>query len=116
MTSDQISVVELAAKLAMIIEAKEHTNGNCPDKRTGLEVQTESRMRNKVQGAMRMLKIFKTLREENEIVTKLKGICPGHRLAPGLLMDGKAALQSELSKFKQAKILDARFERKPSKK
>ena len=43
-----------------------------------------------------MARMFKTLLQENETVIRLKGVCPGHRLAPGLLLAGKDRMRSEL--------------------
>lgn len=40
-----------------------------------------------------MMKMFKTLREENESVVKLKGICADGKLPKGLLLEGKKALE-----------------------
>jgi len=58
----------------------------------------------------RMMKMFKTLREENESVVKLKGIYADGKLPKGLLLEGKKALESELvdksGVFKNAKIMD----------
>lgn len=58
----------------------------------------------------RMMKMFKTLREENENVVKLKGICADGMLPKGLLLEGKKALEDELidrnDVFKNAKKLD----------
>jgi serine/threonine-protein phosphatase 2B catalytic subunit len=95
----------------MVIEAKQHAVGGKNEK---VSFQDESRVKGKMTAVMHMLRIFKTLREENETVMQLKGVCPGHRLAPGLIMQGKAALTSELERFKQAQLLDAKFEKRPA--
>lgn len=65
----------------------------------------------------RMMKMFKTLREENESVVKLKGIYADGKLPKGLLLEGKKALESELvdrsGVFQNAKKLDAMNEAMP---
>jgi len=65
----------------------------------------------------RMIKMFKTLREENESVVQLKGICPDGKVPKGLLLEGKKALENELvdrSKvFVNAKKLDQMNEAMP---
>lgn len=75
-------------------------------------------MRNKVKAMSRMIKMFKTLREENESVIKLKGICADGKVPRGLLLEGKKAIESELndksSLFSNAKKLDAMNEAMPS--
>jgi serine/threonine-protein phosphatase 2B catalytic subunit len=53
-------------------------------------------LRNKVKAMSRMMKMFKTLREEHESVVKLKGIYADGKLPQGLLLEGKKALESEL--------------------
>lgn len=53
-------------------------------------------LRNKVKAMSRMMKMFKTLREENESVVQLKGICPDGRVPKGLLLEGKKAIESEI--------------------
>merc|ERR1712136_237397 len=55
------------------------------------EVSAHDRIRKKVKTIGRMARMFKTLRQENETVIRLKGVCPGHRLAPGLLLAGRTA-------------------------
>lgn len=75
-------------------------------------------LRNKVKAMSRMMKMFKTLREENESVVQLKGICPDGKVPKGLLLEGKKAIENELvdrSKvFSNAKKLDAMNEAMPS--
>ena len=63
------------------------------------------------------MKMFKTMREENESVVQLKGICPDGKVPKGLLLEGKRAIENELvdrSKvFTNAKKLDAMNEAMP---
>ena len=76
-------------------------------------------LRNKVRAMSKMMKMFKTLREENESVVQLKGICPDGKVPKGLLIEGKKAIENELidrSKvFTNAKRLDAMNEGMPMK-
>lgn len=63
------------------------------------------------------MKLFKTLREENESVVQLKGICPDGKVPKGLLLEGKKAIENELydraGVFTNAKKLDAMNEAMP---
>ena len=65
----------------------------------------------------KMMKMFRTLREENESVVQLKGICPDGKVPKGLLLEGKKALENELidrqSVFSNAKKLDSMNEAMP---
>jgi len=49
-------------------------------------------LRNKVRAMSKMMKMFKTLREENESVVQLKGICPDGKVPKGLLLEGSKAI------------------------
>jgi serine/threonine-protein phosphatase 2B catalytic subunit len=75
-------------------------------------------LRNKVKAMSRMMKMFKTLREENESVVQLKGICPDGKVPKGLLLEGKRAIENELvdrqGVFSNAKVLDRMNEAMPS--
>lgn len=66
-----------------------------------------------------MMRMFKTLREENESVVQLKGICPDGKVPMGLLLEGKRAIENELvdrSKvFVNAKKMDSVNEGMPLK-
>jgi serine/threonine-protein phosphatase 2B catalytic subunit len=74
-------------------------------------------LRNKVRAMSRMMKMFKTLREENESIVQLKGICPDGKVPMGLILEGKKALESELLDrkdfFSKAKELDSVNEAMP---
>jgi len=43
--------------------------------------------------------MFKTIREEHETITQLKGLTPGHRIPYGLILEGKEALRGAVEKF-----------------
>mmetsp|Transcript_102123 Transcript_102123/g.317677 ORF Transcript_102123/g.317677 Transcript_102123/m.317677 type:complete len:242 (+) Transcript_102123:116-841(+) len=77
------------------------------------EPDVRDRMRKKVRTIARMARMFKTLRQENETVIRLKGVCPGHKLAPGLLLAGKDRMNSELEMFGHVAGIDAVNEKRP---
>ena len=77
--------------------------------------ERNDRLRKKVRTIARMARMFKTLRQENESVIRLKGVCPGHRLPPGLLLAGKSGLDTELERFENAKTVDVMNEKRPEK-
>ena len=74
-------------------------------------------LRNKVLAMSRMMKIFKSLREESETVMQLKGLCPDNKVPAGLILKGKQAMEAEIKDkvglFKDAKQLDMINERMP---
>lgn len=60
-----------------------------------------------------MMKMFNTLRQENELVVQLKGLCPGHKIPMGLLMAGKESMKDALNSFERAKKMDLMNEKRP---
>jgi len=70
----------------------------------------------KVKFITLMMKMYKTLREENELIMKLKGFCPGNKIPRGILMQGPEALKTgknfynhllAYERYKNAKQLDS---------
>jgi len=76
--------------------------------------RNRERLRQKVKFAARMARMYRTLRQENDLITQLKGVCPGHRLKLGLLLDGRESLRTELDLFKFAQGIDKNNEARPS--
>ena len=70
-------------------------------------------IRKKIKSIGKMMKLFKILREENELVVQLKGVCPGHKVPVGLLREGRSAMQSALQDFNLAKEWDLVNEKRP---
>ena len=64
-----------------------------------------SAMKNKIRSIGKMASIFKTLRQEHESITKLKGLCPGYKIPPGTLTSGAEAIEEAIVQFEKAKKL-----------
>ena len=111
LTDDQNQTVDMATRLAALIANENAKARESEGKKIDPEVR--DRMRKKVRSIARMARMFKTLRQENETVVRLKGVCPGHKLAPGLLLAGKERLTSELEMFTHAQGIDLVNEKRP---
>eukprot|EP00919_Chromeraceae_sp_WS-2016_P062539 GHVR01148029.1.p1 GENE.GHVR01148029.1~~GHVR01148029.1.p1 ORF type:complete len:528 (+),score=102.29 GHVR01148029.1:170-1753(+) len=70
-------------------------------------------LKSKVKTVSRMMRMFKTLRQENELIVQLKGQTPGHRIPMGALVEGRRGLQSELDTFCCLKQVDMKNEGRP---
>ena len=70
-------------------------------------------LRSKVRTMSRMLKMFKTLREEREAITKLRGLCPDSKIPRGLLLEGGDAIKNAIDQFTKAKEMDKQNEAMP---
>ena len=57
--------------------------------------------------------MFKTLREEEEIILQLKGLCPDNKVPKGLLQQGKEAILTAVDAFQKAKDWDSINEKRP---
>eukprot|EP00382_Lankesteria_abbotti_P004848 CAMPEP_0113849824 /NCGR_PEP_ID=MMETSP0372-20130328/3410_1 /TAXON_ID=340204 /ORGANISM="Lankesteria abbotti" /LENGTH=125 /DNA_ID=CAMNT_0000819787 /DNA_START=1 /DNA_END=378 /DNA_ORIENTATION=+ /assembly_acc=CAM_ASM_000359 len=73
------------------------------EQRVQISKERAEALRKKVQSVARLMRVFKTLRQQNELIVQLKGVTPGHRIPPGALMQGKEGLKNELDKFRDAK-------------
>ncbi len=69
--------------------------------------------KSKIKICTTMLKMMKTLREENELIVKIKGLCPGNKIPRGLIIQGPNALKSAFEKYNEAKKQDSINEMHP---
>ena len=60
-----------------------------------------------------MLKLHRTIREERELIMKLKGFCPGNKIPRGILLQGPGAIKTAYERYKNAKNLDIINEKRP---
>jgi len=111
LSMDQNAAVELAHRLSLANGAggEAGTGGSAG---TG-EEDSRDRVRKKVRTIAKMARMFKTLRQENETVIRLKGVCPGDKLPPGLLLAGREKMESELSMFASVGGIDKVNEKRP---
>lgn len=62
-----------------------------------------------------MSRMFNTLREEHEMILKIKNISPDGKLPRGILLDGKPAIKHAAKQFNIAQELDRENEKRPKK-
>merc|ERR1712194_466608 len=104
-----MGVLNLTARLATGLQHTTKAESEAASQKEG----GKDRVRKKVRTIARMARMFKTLRQENESVIRLKGVCPGHRLPAGVLLAGKTSLLTELDRFDNAKNVDSMNEKRP---
>lgn len=78
--------------------------------------QRQEIMKAKVMAVGRVHKMFSTLREESELLLKLKNMSPDGKLPKGILLKGRPAIKNALKEFEVAKKLDQVNEKRPTKK
>lgn len=70
-------------------------------------------LRNKVKTLGRLGKMYTTLKEEHQMLLKIKEMAPDGKLPRGLLLEGKPAIKFALKSFSLAKDLDKENEKRP---
>eukprot|EP01104_Vermistella_antarctica_P007848 TRINITY_DN1944_c0_g2_i1.p1 TRINITY_DN1944_c0_g2~~TRINITY_DN1944_c0_g2_i1.p1 ORF type:complete len:600 (+),score=201.13 TRINITY_DN1944_c0_g2_i1:185-1801(+) len=70
-------------------------------------------IRNKIRAMGRLSKWMKTLREEREVILKLKGLTDRNVIPRGLLSEGADAIYEAVGNFERAKAADAENEHRP---
>ena len=72
-----------------------------------------NKLRSKVKVFARMQKMFTTLKDESELILKLKGMAPDGKIPRGLLLEGRPAIKDALKEFNRAKEVDKINEKRP---
>jgi serine/threonine-protein phosphatase 2B catalytic subunit len=57
--------------------------------------------------------MHKTLKEENEAIIKLKGMCPDNKIPKGLLRKGQEAINDAVEAYELALEMDEENEKRP---
>jgi len=63
-----------------------------------------------------MNKMFTVLREDSELILKIKNISPDGKLPRGLLLEGKTGIKHKAKQFNIASELDKVNEKRPTRK
>ena len=59
------------------------------------------------------MKIFNTLRNENESILQLKGMCPDNKIPKGLLFESHQGIIGAIESYNFTKNLDKTNEKRP---
>jgi serine/threonine-protein phosphatase 2B catalytic subunit len=106
-------VSEKISEMLMQIIKKQDLEPNPNNDSKIIEENVTESLRMKVKIITVLMKMFRTLREERELIMKLKGFCPGNKIPRGILIQGPKALKSALERYKNAKKLDEDNESMP---
>ena len=74
-----------------------------------------SKIKMKIKTMARMQKMFSTLKNESEMLIKIKGMSPDGKIPRGLLLDGRPAIRDSFREFSNAAKLDKVNEKMPQK-
>lgn len=70
-------------------------------------------LRIKIAVCSTMMRMFRALREERELILKLKGFCPGNKIPKGILIQGSEAIKSAFERYSKVKLADSSNEIRP---
>jgi hypothetical protein len=70
-------------------------------------------IQSKIHTVAKMTKMLQTLREESELILKIKNISPDGKLPRGLLLEGKPAIKNAAKQFNFALEIDKENEKRP---
>lgn len=78
--------------------------------------EASSSIKMKILICSTLMRMFRTLREEKELIIKLKGFCPGNKIPKGLLLLGSSAIKNAYDRYTQVKTMDLINEQRPKNK
>ena len=101
-------VSEKISEMLIHIIKKDPTfnDSNDNDSSTIIDETITNSLKMKVQFITMLMKMYRTLREESELIMKLKGFCPGNKIPRGILIQGPDALKTAYERYKNVKKLD----------
>jgi serine/threonine-protein phosphatase 2B catalytic subunit len=70
-------------------------------------------LKDKVIAVTKMMKMYKVLREENELVLQLKQLSHNQKIPAGLLSEGRDGIQKAIASFKSIQETDKSNEGRP---
>lgn len=111
-------VIEKVLNLILTLIPKtdpEDSNDTDPihDLEVELKEQKTNQLKKKIKAVTSMMKMFNTLRNDNEAIIQLKGMCPDNKIPKGLLAQGHDAIVGAVQAFNYVKNLDMENEKRP---
>ena len=80
---------------------------------TQFQENNSNKLKKKLKAVTSMMKIFNTLRNENESILKLKGMCPDNKIPKGLLFESHQGIIGAIESYNFTKNLDKTNEKRP---
>lgn len=80
---------------------------------TAEKMKKFGKIKTKIKIMARMQKMFSTLKDESELLLKIKGMAPDGKIPRGLLLDGRPAIRDSFREFTNASKLDMDNEKLP---
>lgn len=104
-----LQIIEVDEKTLEELRSEENAN----DKSMFDEASSSIKM--KILICSTLMRMFRTLREDKELLLRLKGFCPGNKIPKGLLLLGSNAIKSAFDRYCQVKSMDLINEQRPNK-
>jgi len=108
--SDEEDVTETQPDGTTIVKQKKREKHPVDD---GVIAARGGLLRKKVLAVTKILRMYKTLRQESESIVQLKQLTPNHKIPLGLLRDGADKIKEVLLSFETAKKADQVNEIRP---
>jgi len=108
-------VAEKVAEMLLVILKFSEDDEDREQREAREKNERRMKMRNKILAVSKMMRMFSTLRTEQETIIQLKGLSDSHNIPQGILSGGPEAVREALSNFVGAKSADKNNEMRPSK-
>lgn len=107
-------VLQLILGLIPKTDLDDESNLDSPlNLQTDLRDSKANKFKKKIKAVTSMMNMFNTLRNDNETIIQLKGMCPDNKIPKGLLAQGHDAIVGAIESFNFAKNLDKDNEKRP---
>eukprot|EP01114_Cavostelium_apophysatum_P024452 TRINITY_DN9570_c0_g1_i1.p1 TRINITY_DN9570_c0_g1~~TRINITY_DN9570_c0_g1_i1.p1 ORF type:complete len:523 (+),score=158.22 TRINITY_DN9570_c0_g1_i1:130-1698(+) len=107
-------VAELVLAMLNLCDDEKEEEAELKKETTKVEKeQQRERLRKKVLGVSKMLRMYKILRQERETLMQIKTFTPENKIPAGLLTKGVDAIKDALGNFEKAKEADQLNEKRP---
>jgi serine/threonine-protein phosphatase 2B catalytic subunit len=106
-------ITDMLVAIMKLGDEEDEAEAEATNVRTPEQDESRQKIRRKIMAMAHMSKMFRTLREEHESITALKGL-GGGQLPVGLLQQGPDAIKATLKSFEASKSLDKVNEKMPN--
>lgn len=101
-----LQIIQVDEDTLMLLKSENQNESSILD-------EASSSLRMKIIICSTMMRMFRTLREERELIMKLKGFCPGNKIPKGILIQGAEALKSAFDRYTKVRKMDLVNEQRP---